>query len=116
MGISGLVLTFGRGEPGDPRHDEAREELLARLQADPRVVLGEPVHDDGALRLPFTFEGGGRREHLDFFDEVQDHPATALLTLVFHHYDVDPAPDGAPNAASTAASTAPTDSKQEVPA
>ena len=115
MGISGLVLTFGRGEPGDPHHEEARQELLARLQADPRVVLGEPVHDDGALRLPFTFEGGGRREHLDFFDEVQDHPATALLTLVFHHYDVGP-PQAPRPTTPIATSTAPTDSKQEVPA
>ncbi len=81
MDVSALVLTFAR--------DRAPDGLLARLADDDRVTLGEIVEHDGARRLPFTFEGSSRREHFAFFDSVQQHPAAALLTLVFHHYDHD---------------------------
>lgn len=76
---SALVATLRRGAAADA--------LTAALAADPRVFLGEPTVLEGMTRLPLVFEALAGEDPRRFFSSLEEHPAVAELSLVFHHYD-----------------------------
>lgn len=92
MGISSLVLTLAADPAG-------RAALVAALEADPRFLLGSPLHLDGATRLPVVVDTAGDADHGALLEALARDPGAALVTLVFHHYDAHAPEQAAPDAA-----------------